>query len=113
MIGVLSESAFFFTVLGFQKNPYPYIKYADGLLLSSKWEGMPNVVIESLYLNTLVITTNSTPILKDLIVDGYNGYIVDDFDSNEFSQNILNFKDIHNEFKKVNDFDFNKFFENV
>lgn len=100
-------------LLGFQKNPYPYIKYADGVLLCSKWEGMPNVVIESLYLNTPVITTNSTPVLKDLIIEGENGFIIDGFDKDKFSQTILDIKTIKNKFLEVENFDFNKFFKEI
>lgn len=100
-------------LLGFQKNPYPYIKCADGLLLSSKWEGMPNVVIEALYLETIVISTNSTPVLNDLIINSENGYIVDNFNVERFSENILNFENISKKFKEVDNFDFNKFFSGI
>lgn len=100
-------------LLGFQKNPYPYIKYADGVLLCSKWEGMPNVVIESLYLHTPVITNNSTPVLKDLITEGENGFIIDGFDKDKFSQSILDIKTIKNKFFEVENFDFNKFFTEI
>lgn len=95
-------------LLGFQKNPY--IKYADGVLL---WEGMPNVVIESLYLHTPVITTNSTPVLKDLIIEGENGFIIDGFDKDKFTQSILDIKTIKNKFLEVENFDFNKFFTEI
>lgn len=44
-------------LVGFQDNPYPWIKYSDCLLLSSKSETNPNVVLESLFLGTPVIST--------------------------------------------------------
>jgi len=97
-------------LLGFQSNPYPYIKYADGLLLCSKWEGMPNVVMEALHLHTIVVTTDSTPVLKDLIIDGENGYIVDDFDVDRFSQYVLEYKSISNKFQDIESSDFDKLF---
>ena len=43
--------------LGFQENPYPYFKVADAFILSSRFEGMPNVVLEALAVNTQVIAT--------------------------------------------------------
>jgi len=43
---------------GFQKNPYPYIKNAKLLVLSSEYEGLPTVLLESLILNTPVVSTN-------------------------------------------------------
>lgn len=45
------------TFLGFQKNPYPYIKQADALVVSSWTEGLSMVTGESLILRTPVIST--------------------------------------------------------
>lgn len=46
------------TFIGFTDNPYPYIKNAKALVLSSIFEGFPGVVIESLSLGTPVIATD-------------------------------------------------------
>ena len=43
--------------LGYKTNPYPYIKAADALLISSAYEGFPNVALEALALQTPVLTT--------------------------------------------------------
>ncbi len=44
---------------GFQKNPYPLIKNAKALILSSENEGFGNVLVESLILATPVISTDA------------------------------------------------------
>ncbi|WP_342607927.1 glycosyltransferase [Vibrio tritonius] len=44
--------------LGSVKNPYPYIKNAKALLLSSFSEGFPNVIVEALCLKTFVISSD-------------------------------------------------------
>lgn len=44
--------------LGFQKNPYPYIKQADAFVSSSYVEGLSMVIGEALILRTPVIATN-------------------------------------------------------
>lgn len=45
-------------VPGFQKNPYPWIKNAKLMALSSDYEGLPTVLIESLAVGTPVVSTN-------------------------------------------------------
>jgi glycosyltransferase involved in cell wall biosynthesis len=62
---------------GFKDNPYQYMKFADCLVLPSRNEGLPNVVIESLYLNTPVAVTNSIPVIKRIVQEGVNGFVVE------------------------------------
>jgi glycosyltransferase involved in cell wall biosynthesis len=77
--------------LGFKSNPYPYYKYADLLVLPSRWEGLPNVVLEALYLQTPVVVTNCIPFFQRLINEGINGYIVDIDDIKGMSNAILEY----------------------
>lgn len=44
--------------LGAKKNPYPYLKKSDCLLMSSDYEGYPVVFIESMILEKPIITTD-------------------------------------------------------
>lgn len=45
-------------LLGMQKNPYPYMKMADAILLTSDYEGYPVVFQEAFVLNKPIITTD-------------------------------------------------------
>lgn len=63
--------------VGFQNNPYVYIKYADCFVLSSRWEGLPNVMIESLYLSTPVAAFKCIPIIERIITNGIDGYLAE------------------------------------
>lgn len=53
----VGEKTFF---MGYQNNPYKYIKHCSVFVLPSYSEGLPGVLIEALFLNKRVITTNSS-----------------------------------------------------
>lgn len=63
--------------VGFQNNPYVYMKYADCFVLSSRWEGLPNVMIESLYLGTPVAAFKCIPVIERIVTDGADGYLAE------------------------------------
>jgi glycosyltransferase involved in cell wall biosynthesis len=52
--------------VGFQENPYPFLNHADVLVLPSRYEGLPNVVLEALALGTFVVVTNCTGALREI-----------------------------------------------
>ncbi|PHR70386.1 MAG: hypothetical protein COA66_12435 [Arcobacter sp.] len=56
-------------LLGFQDNPYPIIKEAKALVLSSQNEGFGNVLIESLILNTRVVSTDAPVGPREILED--------------------------------------------
>lgn len=61
--------------VGLKKNPYPYMKLADSIVLSSDYEGYPVVFLEALILNKPIITTNVADALED--IEGKYGKVVD------------------------------------
>ena len=60
--------------LGYKTNPYIYIKSADVFVLSSIYEGLPNVLLEAMYIGKPVAVTESIPFISQIIKDGENGY---------------------------------------
>jgi len=104
----LSEHVFF---LGFQDNPYRYYYFSDLYVLSSRWEGLPNTVLENLYLQKPIVSTRCIPYMETLISERKSGLLVDVEDVNALAEAILNYKSITGEFmetvsieKRVNDF---------
>lgn len=61
---------------GFQQNPFPWIKFADCLVLCSKSEALPNVVLEALSLGVPVVCTRCCKDIEDEILM-HGGKLVD------------------------------------
>ena len=90
------------------KNPYPYLKKSDCLLLSSQFEGYPVVFVESQILGKPIVTTKVSDSKKEIegkygiVVENseegvYNGmkeflekgYIPQNFSGEEYNQEII------------------------
>lgn len=74
---------------GFVKNPYTYIARASVFVLSSRWEGLPTVLIESLALNTPVISTDCPSGPKEILAQGKYGSLVPLGNTNAMAVTIL------------------------
>ncbi len=59
---------------GFQANPYPYMRHCDVFVLSSRMEGLPNVVLEAMCFDKPIAATTCVPIISQVVRDGINGY---------------------------------------
>jgi glycosyltransferase involved in cell wall biosynthesis len=96
--------------MSFKLNPFPYYKFADLLVLSSKWEGLPNVVLEALYLQTPVVVTDCIPYFYKLIHEGKNGYVVKYGDEDDMADKIQKFHNLNVEKDFLNLPNYNKIF---
>lgn len=61
---------------GFEKNPWAYFANADLFVLSSRWEGQPNAVLEALACGTPVVACEAAATLREIIQEGENGWLV-------------------------------------
>ena len=61
---------------GFQTNPYAWIARSSLFVLSSKWEGSPNVLTEALALGRPVVSTDCRSGPKEILHDGQYGELV-------------------------------------
>jgi glycosyltransferase involved in cell wall biosynthesis len=60
---------------GFVENPYPLMAAADLLILSSRHDAFPNVVLEALACGTPVVATDCPGAIRDLIEPGVTGWL--------------------------------------
>jgi glycosyltransferase involved in cell wall biosynthesis len=61
---------------GFVSNPYPYMVKASLFVLSSRWEGLPTVLVEALYCGTPLIATDCPSGPREILKNGQYGLLV-------------------------------------
>ncbi len=62
--------------LGFNPNPYPWMKHARMLVHSAKMEGLPTVLIEGLMLDKLMVATDCPTGPREILDEGRAGMLV-------------------------------------
>ena len=102
-------------LINFKKNPYPIIKQSNIVVLSSKYEGLPNILLEGLLLKKYVISSNCPTGPKEILDNGYGGELFQVGNYNELANKILNFekknkkiinKKINHGYKRLDRFDY-------
>lgn len=101
--------------LGYKKNPFKYLKQADILILTSIFEGSPNVLVEAQYLKKFVISTDCPTGPKEILNNGKYGILVNLYDYKLISKIIDNFvlnrsnrRKINLAYKKLGKYDYKK-----
>ncbi|HWC11864.1 MAG TPA: glycosyltransferase, partial [Acidimicrobiales bacterium] len=61
---------------GFAPNPYPSYRAADVVVLSSRWEGLPTVLVEALFLGTPIVSTDCPSGPAEILGGGRWGRLV-------------------------------------
>lgn len=64
------------SLLGYMDNPYPLIRQADALIMSSSYEGLPSVIIEAMILETPVVAINCPGGISELLDNGASGMLI-------------------------------------
>jgi len=84
-LGVRSDLA----MPGFVVNPYAYMKRASVFVLSSRWEGLPSVLIEALACGCSVVSTDCPSGPAEILEGGRWGRLVPPGDPDALASEIL------------------------
>lgn len=76
-------------LINFMNNPYPIIKQSDIFILSSVFEGLPNVLLESLALNKFIISSSCPTGPKEILLYGKGGLLFEVRNYKQLSKKIV------------------------
>ena len=62
-------------LMSYLKNPYPYLKMADIMILTSNYEGLPNVLLEAQTLKKTIVSSDCPSGPKEILKNGKYGYL--------------------------------------
>ncbi len=79
-------------ILGYKKNPYPFIKRSNVLVLTSKYEGLPNVLLEAITLKKFVISSDCPTGPKEILDNGKGGMLFKTGNYKDLSKKIILYK---------------------
>ena len=105
----------FVKILNFTDNPYPLIKQSNLFILSSKYEGLPNVLLEALVLKKFIISSSCETGPKEILLNGNGGLLFKVGNYKELAEKIVFYtynrqkckKLLNNSYKSLNRFDYN------
>ncbi len=75
-------------LLGLKENPFCYLRYSDIFILSSTYEGMPNVILEAMACDLPIISTN-IPGAREILNKGKYGLLVNSEDEDDLVNKMI------------------------
>lgn len=86
-------------ILGFIENPYPYVKSSVATILTSMSEGFSLALVESVMLNTPIISTD-VGVARELI-ENYNCGTIIDYNENKLANVLIRYLNKYDGYKEI------------
>ena len=87
-------------ILNFTNNPFKYFKNTHFFILSSIFEGLPNVLLESILLKKFIISSNCPTGPKEILESGKYGALFKPGDYKQLANLILHYSKNKKEYQK-------------
>tara|TARA_B100001057_G_scaffold493954_1_gene589479 strand:+ start:1894 stop:2994 length:1101 start_codon:yes stop_codon:yes gene_type:complete len=84
-------------ILSYKKNPFPYILKSDLFVLSSRYEGLPNILLETIVLKIPILSSDCSTGPKEILDNGLGGLLFKKENYKDLAKKIIFF----NQNKKV------------
>ncbi|MEM6726822.1 MAG: glycosyltransferase, partial [Bacteroidota bacterium] len=96
----LTEDVIF---MGWQKNPFKFMRRANAFILSSIFEGAPNVLYESMIVETPIVSTDCPSGPSEILEGGHCGVLVPMRDRKALADAMLDIKNDPAKAKEIAD----------
>ena len=97
-------------LVGYKPNAYNYIKKCDIFILTSKYEGLPNVLLEAQFFKKYIISSNCPTGPKEILLNGKAGDLFKIGDYKKLAEYINNYKSNIKKIRKKINYGTNKFY---
>ncbi len=95
-------------IKNFIENPFGIMSQADLFILSSKYEGLPNVLLEAASLKKLIISTDCPTGPKEILCNGKGGLFFQIGNYNQLNNKIFSYIKNKKKFSKKINFSYNQ-----
>ena len=79
----------FVKIINFTENPFSLLKQTELFILSSKYEGLPNVLLEALTLKKFIISSKCPTGPKEILLNGKGGLLFNVGNHDQLAEKIM------------------------
>ena len=97
-------------LVNFVENPYPILREAEVLVLSSKYEGLPNVLLEAQVLKKFIISSDCPTGPREILLNGKGGLLFKVGDFEELANKILYYNKNKKKLSKLINYGYKKLY---